>query len=130
MSTDQKTTESVSAPSPETAPSVSDRSGWIFLRDLPVPPELAQVITERCRRYSFWERKLKRWEADEAKLQYHFGKKVVGLLQTPEGWAVVSVGTSADDAFWKPIHALSRADRQHSHVRYISPIEGDDFSII
>ena len=64
------------------------------LKDLPIPPELANVIQQEMARCPFFfKRRWQRWVEEEYKLQYYYGGKEVLYMDTPEGRVVVAAGS-------------------------------------
>ena|SRR5947209_3166313 len=67
-----------------------DRSRWVFLKDLELPPEMAREAIDYCRRCGYrkadWNRVV-----EEIKLQHFYGGQVIAYLNSPEGRVVVAV---------------------------------------
>lgn len=73
----------------------ADRTGRL-VRELPAPPDLASEIEAFCRRCGFVPGRWPDWVADELKLQYHYGGKIVAVLQTDRGPVVLATGDSLE----------------------------------
>ena len=66
----------------------TDPAGWIYVRDLPTPPELARLIETSCRERGFhrwWRRRWREWLTDDLKLRYLYAGKLVAYTTTDRG---------------------------------------------
>src|SRR5262245_27956491 len=123
-----------SQPQPaETSP--TGASGRQYVRDLPMPPELAQRIEvkygKQSRLWRWWNKRLLEWVADELKLQYYYAGKVVALMLMERGPVVIAVG---DDLNNPPIanlrERLPPEVSERTSLAGFSPWNGDTSEIL
>jgi hypothetical protein len=96
--------------------------GAQLIRDLPLTGEVAQVVEAYCRDLAVRRKKRREEVASDFKLQYHYGGRVVAIMWTTRGPAVVAVGDQWEE---EPIAGLrSRLTPQenlYTHFEYIPP---------
>jgi hypothetical protein len=95
------------------------KAGWVYVKDLPTPPEVAEAVDSYCKHYGY--RGKKRLEVEEQfKLSFYYGGKYVGYLRRPEGLAIFeAVGTPEEYAAFKA--SLPPQDRQRLML-YAAPV--------
>ncbi len=93
----------------------------VKVRDLPMPPEVKEEVKNRCRQLGFWRRKYVQQIEEECKLQYHFGGKNVGYVNSEEGIIVVAAGTLESEAFDRQLAALSAVERRQVILDGVDP---------
>jgi hypothetical protein len=106
-----------SLPKPSPTP-----EGRIWLRDLPLPPEVVPEIEKECRRRWFWQRTEYRRDLEkECKLQWYFGGHFVAYLTSPEGHAVVGMDYDSPEDFQQIVNPLTDEERDRLVHGYIFP---------
>jgi hypothetical protein len=83
------------------------------LKDLVTPPEVAEEARRYCKKLGLSRKKYRVWAEDELKLQYYFGGRYVGFLNTAEGMVVVAAGRLGSEEFDRQLAALSPQERQN-----------------
>jgi hypothetical protein len=86
------------------------------LRDLPLPPEVAEELNRYCSRLG--SRKARNHEMEEQmKLQHYFGGKWVAYLRTKEGPVIVATADRVGDpAFEQQLSSLTTQERQEAII--------------
>ena len=92
---------------PATAPAMRQ-----FLKDLQLPPSLADEVDKSCRRRFFGRRRERREVEENIKLQYFFGGQDVAYVSTADGLVIVAAGDLESDSFGKALEALSADERR------------------
>jgi hypothetical protein len=85
---DMKTNEEKVSVEPTPAALRPRLGEWVYVRDLPTPPEVAEAVASYCTRCRYSGRKKQKVE-DQFKLAFYYGGRCIGSLQTPRGPAVV-----------------------------------------
>ncbi len=96
----------------------------IKLRELPMPPELAEEARRYCKQLGIWRSKYVRPIEDDLKLQYYFGGQCVVWLRSKDGPILVAAGRQASEAFGRQLDALAPEERRR--VCYSFPCVWDD----
>ena len=84
----------------------------VLLNDLKLPPELKQIVSDRCRRQGVQSRNAREHLEREIKLQHFFGGQDVAYLPTAEGVVIVAVGDLSSPAFGRELDALDANERR------------------
>ncbi len=84
----------------------------IKLRELPMPPEVAEEARQRCKELGLWRRRYVQELEDELQLSYYFGGKYVAYLKSKDGPIVVAVGRRASESFQRQLDALAPEERR------------------
>ena len=93
----------------------------VKLRELPIPPPLAEEINKHCRRLGFWRRKYVQQVEEELKCQYYFGGQYVAYLPSEQGPIVVAAGTRESEAFDRQLAFLAADERQQVILDAVDP---------
>lgn len=84
----------------------------IKLRELPMPPEVAEEARRYCKQLGLWRRRYVQEVEDEAKLSYYFGGQYVAYLKSKAGPIVVAAGRQDSDSFQRQLDALAPEERR------------------
>ncbi len=101
-----------------------ERHTWVYLGDLPTPPEVPPLVEETCRKYGFWRKKHKESITRELKLLSLFPGKEIAYKETPQGMLLLLVAEplSAEmDAF---LNGMPRSERTGVYTWYV--FDSDD----
>ena len=99
-------------PRPEAPASIAEGQPMrVKVRELPMPPEVAERVKKCCKKLGFWRRRYVAEVEDELQLQYHFGGQYVGILRSKEGPIIVAAGI-LDEAFDLQLASLPPPERQ------------------
>jgi hypothetical protein len=93
----------------------------VRVRELAVPPEVAERVKRVCRKLCLWRCRYVQEVEDELKLQSHFGGQYVGFLSSPEGPLVVAAGVLQSEAFDRQLGALSSQERRRVFLEAVDP---------
>jgi hypothetical protein len=86
--------------------------GWVYLKDLVLPPEMQREVEAACRRRRF-RKAAERAEIErQAKLAHFFGGQDIAYTRTPNGPAVIIAGDLMSEAFDTALAPLSREERR------------------
>jgi hypothetical protein len=96
----------------------------IKLRELPMPPEVAERVRQYCKQYHFWRKRYVQEIEDEAKFSYYFGGWAAVTLRSKEGPIIVAAGRVESDEFGRQLDALPPGERRQ--VCYCFPPMWDD----
>jgi hypothetical protein len=94
------------------------------LRELPLPPEVAEEARKYCQQLGLWRRRYVQDVEDELRLQYYFGGQAVVYLRSKDGPIIVAAGRVADEAFGRQLDALPPGERRQ--VNYDFPSVWND----
>ncbi len=88
------------------------RPGWVFLKDLQLPPDLVRRLDERFpRRWFGWGKWARDAVEEDLKMQHFYGGKAVAYLLTTEGGVVVAAADDFDSPeFRASMDDLSRQE--------------------
>lgn len=96
----------------------------IKLRELPMPPEVAERARRYCKQLGLWRSKYVQGVEDEAKLSYYFGGQTVVTLRSKAGPIIVAAGQVDSDQFGRQLDALPPEERRQ--VSYNFPTVWND----
>jgi hypothetical protein len=96
----------------------------IKLRELPMPPEVAEEARRYCKKLGLWRRRYIQDVEDELRLQYYFGGQAVVYLRSKDGPIIVAAGRVEDEAFGRQLDALPPGERRQ--VAYDFPMAWSD----
>jgi hypothetical protein len=96
----------------------------IKLRELPMPPEVAEEARRYCKKLGLWRKRYIQDVEDELRLQYYFGGQTVVYLRSKDGPIVVAAGRVEDEAFGRQLDALPPGERRQ--VAYDFPSVRND----
>src|SRR5262249_13838985 len=119
---DGATTGRTEAEPPSTA--LAGTALRVRLRELTVPPEVAQEARRYCRELGLTRGKYVRQMEDELLFQYHYGGQYVAYLRSAEGPVVVAAGNPGSEEFGRQLDALTTEERRQ--VTYAAPTVWDD----
>jgi hypothetical protein len=86
-------------------------STWVWLDDLPLPPEVEAKVDEYCRRMRFRRARHRHSVQEDVKLEYYFPGMDVALQHTERGILVLMVGDSFSEPFSSWLQSLPRPER-------------------
>jgi hypothetical protein len=107
-----------------------DPATWVYLDELPTPPEVAALVEQERRRNGWWWRWW--WKKEiayctrERKRQHYFPGKQLVFRFTPRGWLILLVAPPSApeiDAFFS---ALPRGERGGVGIDYVSDPDEPD----
>jgi len=90
------------------------------LRDLPVPPEVAEEARRYCKKLGLWRSWYRKEMLDRFLLQWYYGGKYIGYLSTPEGPIIVAAGR-LDEAFDRQLAAVTPEERRQVLLEPMDP---------
>jgi len=90
------------------------------LLDLPVHPEVAEHLQERCTQLSIRGARPRQELLEELLLQWYYGGQSVGWLRTLHGKIIVAAG-SLDEAFDGQLAVLSPQERRQLVIEAVYP---------
>jgi hypothetical protein len=100
----------------------------IKLRELPMPPALAERARRHAKELGLWPRRRYVQEIeDEARLSHYFGGQAVVTLPSKEGPIIVAAGREDSEAFGRQVDALSPEERRQKCTWY-PPVWDDSVS--
>jgi hypothetical protein len=111
------------APADSVPPAVA-RPPRQCLKDLSLPPRLAEDVAAICRRRGFAKPSDRQRIEEEVKLQYFFGGQDVAYLTTADGLVIVASGDLQSAVFGQALEALSPDQRRR--VTLYSPDRWND----
>ena len=97
-------------PVPTVEPPLGKENGWVYLADLPTPPEVAEVMDAACKGQRFSEQERQEL-LERSKFEYYFAGKVVSFLETPRGLAIVASDDMPQTDYDAAKARLSPSDR-------------------
>jgi len=111
-------------------PSATGTAGWQYVRDLPTPPEVTTLIEAKCRGrgwwWRWWHRRLLDPATEDLKLQYHYGGKIVAVMNTDRGLVVIAAGDDFDSpALANLRERLPPEVYQRTALEYLPPWNDD-----
>lgn len=89
------------------------------LRDLPLPPDVAEEARRYCKQLGLWGRKYIQEVEDELMFQYYFGGEYVVYLRSKDGPIVVAAGRLESEEFGRQLDAVPSEYRRK--VVYLLP---------
>jgi hypothetical protein len=95
---------------PTVEPLPGRANGWIYLNELPTPPEVAEAVEASSKRRGN-NAKQKQDLLERSKLEYYFAGQVVAYLRTPQGRAVVATSKMTQDEYDAAKARLTSAER-------------------
>jgi hypothetical protein len=98
---------------PDGAPST-----WVYLRDLPLPPEKEDAVIARCRSVG-GGKEYRRWSLEQAKLWYHFPDLCVVIRETDKGVQVMLAAENDSPELPKYYDALTPDLRMQAVCHYL-----------
>jgi hypothetical protein len=123
--TPAQTAGSAPSPSAPAAPPLAEgRPMRQRLRDLATTPEVAEEIRRYCKHLGLSRKKSREWVEEDLKLQYYFGGRYVGYLETEEGKVIVAAGRLDSEEFGRQLDAVSPEERRK--VKLFQPFVWDD----
>jgi hypothetical protein len=90
--------------------------GWVYLKDLVLPPEMQRQVEESCRRRWFRKAAERAWIGEWAKLCHFFGAQDIAYMRAPDGPAVIVAGDLTSEAFDTALAPLTREERCRVHL--------------
>ena len=100
------------------------RSMRLLLKDLETPPALAAAIQEASKLFGFRAARDRLYIEEEIKLQYYYGGRDVACIETPDGRALVAIGTPYIEN-WPQILDSLNPDQRHK-VAILTPEPWND----
>jgi hypothetical protein len=100
---------------PTVEPPPGRANGWIYLNDLPTPPEVAEAVESSSKRRGN-NAKQKQDLLERSKLEYYFAGQVVAYLRTPQGRAVVASSKMTQEEYDAAKARLSPTERANLTV--------------
>jgi hypothetical protein len=100
-----------------------DPATWVYLDELPTPPEVAQQVEEERRRNGWWWR----WWHKEAiayltrdrKRAHYFPGHEIVFKRTPRGWLILLVAAPLASEIEAFLNALPRDERCQVATHYV-----------
>jgi hypothetical protein len=84
-----------------------------YVRDLPMPPDLAAFARQWCRHRFWFSRKARQAEEDQLKLRYYYGGMLIAYLRTDRGPVVVAAANNlTDPEFDRQLACLTADERR------------------
>jgi hypothetical protein len=95
---------------------------WVYVRELPTPPQVAEAVASYCSRHRYSGRRKQEVE-DQFKLAFYYGGRCIGSLQTSRGPAVVLSDLLTQEECTAVRRSLPEAERQALVYEVVSPWE-------
>ncbi len=88
----------------------------VVVRQLPTPPEVAEIVRKRTKEMGWgWRRKDAQQYEDALKIGYYYGGQCVAVLRTSEGPVIVAAGRRDSDEFDAQLAYLSPQERSSAY---------------
>jgi hypothetical protein len=101
----------------------------VVLKDLEIPPALAEAIEEACKQFGFRSLRDRLYIEEELKLQYYYGGQDVACIQTPHGRAVVAAGSAGSGELREALQHLGPAERRSVSTLFPEPWDDQTLSV-